>query len=82
MKDRQLWADFNDLDPRGDVRSHTRFVEPGVSLVAGEAVIVGDDEGNRAMAEVVNVSGDGLVELRVDLGSFEVDHSLTGLSAS
>lgn len=58
MKDFNIWVDFNDvIDGRVDaLRSHVRG---GLNIEGPPLVVVaGDDDGNRALARVVSVSGD------------------------
>jgi len=70
MEHRELWVDFNDVDSDLRVSTLVARAEPGVHLQAGATVIVGDDEGNIALAMVVGVDREGIVDLVVDGTSF------------
>jgi hypothetical protein len=46
-------------------------VEPGIVLVPGSCLIVGNEEADSAVAEVVSVENHGVVLVRVLTGSVE-----------
>ena len=60
-----LWVDYHRID--GDGLTHTRVkdLERPLDLRAGMFVIVGNEEADPAVAEVVAVEPDGLVLVRV-----------------
>jgi hypothetical protein len=66
--DFDVWADFNDIDERGQLLTLVRFATG--KLFAGQRVTAGDIEGNRCDASVVDIDSDGSVTLSMDLGSF------------
>ena len=62
---RDLWIDFQARGADGLTPSLSRFARPGVSLEVGAFVVVGADDAEPAVAEVVEVRDDGIVMLRV-----------------
>lgn len=70
MRRRQIWVDFNDIDQEGCALTLLKFAEPGVVPKVGDRLLAGDDEGNRCMGEVVDVTSAGEVALSLDLTSF------------
>ena len=71
---RDIWVDFNDVDG-GVVTTLSKFAEPGVRLAVGVSLVVGDEDGNLCKAEVVSVDSEGLVQLAVDLGTFQASEA-------
>jgi hypothetical protein len=53
-----IWIEFNDPTLPA-VHADPHFVREGVQLHQGETYVVGDDEGNRALAVFVGLLGDG-----------------------
>ena len=68
-----LWVDYHRRDADGLTHAHAADVEAGLELVPGSHLIVGNNEAEPAVAEVVAVEPDGLVLLRVLPGPAE-DH--------
>jgi hypothetical protein len=68
-----LWVDYQRTDGQGLTHANVADAEPGVSLVKGEFVIVGDEDADPAVAEVVEVKNSGVVLVRVLPGPAE-DH--------
>ncbi len=58
-----LWVDFHRVDAAGLTHAHMRDSAPAVVLEEGDFVLVGDDD--PGVAQVVQVSPDGVVLLRV-----------------
>lgn len=71
MQPRQIWVDFNDIDEEGHARTLLKFAEPGVIPSVGQRLVAGDDEGNRCIGEVVDVTPKGEVALALDLATFK-----------
>lgn len=72
---RDLWIDFNDVDDAGSATTLAKFASRGVSLAVGQELTVGDDEGNRCRARVVDIAADGVVTVVVDPGTFTVERA-------
>lgn len=68
-----LWVDYHRTD--GECLTHTnvRNAGPGVELKQGEHVVVGNEEADPAVAEVVAIKSSGVVLVRVLPGPAE-DH--------
>jgi hypothetical protein len=60
-----LWIDYQARAADGLTPTLARFARPGVSLEVGSFVVVGADDAEPAVAEVVEVRVDGVVMLRV-----------------
>jgi hypothetical protein len=69
MKERDLWIDFNDVGDESRACGLMKFATPGVDMVVGAHIVVGDDEGNLCEAQVVGLH-DGFVELAIDGNTF------------
>lgn len=66
-----LWVDYHRTDGEGLTHTNVRNAEPGVRLRAGEYLVVGNEEADPAVAEVVTVKDSGLVLVRVRPGAAE-----------
>lgn len=66
----QMWVDFARVYS-GLTYGHVDDASPGTEIKAGHYVIVGDDDADPAVAQVVEVKGDGTVLLRVLPGHAE-----------
>lgn len=66
-----LWVDYHRRDADGLTHAHVNDVESGSELVAGSVVLVGNGEGDPAVAEVVAIDDDGVVLVRVLPGPAE-----------
>jgi hypothetical protein len=66
-----LWIDYHRTDGEGLTHGNVRNVAPGTKLVVGEHIVVGNEEAEPAVAEVVQVGPDGLVLVRVLPGPAE-----------
>ena len=60
-----LWIDYQARGADGLTPTLARFARPGVRLEVGAFVVVGADDAEPAVAEVVEVRDDGIVMLRV-----------------
>jgi hypothetical protein len=60
-----LWIDYQARTGDGLTPTLARFARPGVSLEVGAFVVVGADDAELAVAQVVEVRSDGIVILKV-----------------
>lgn len=60
-----LWIDYQARTPDGLTPTLARFARPGVNLEVGAFVVVGAEDAEPAVAEVVDVRAKGIVLLRV-----------------
>jgi hypothetical protein len=63
--DWQLWIDYHRTDADGLTHGNIRNAAPGTRLVVGDHILVGNEDADSAVAEVVQVGPDGLVVVRV-----------------
>ncbi len=56
-----LWLDYHRRDADGLTHGNVRNARPGVTLTAGAYIIVGNEEADSAVAEVVRIDDDGVV---------------------
>lgn len=73
-----LWVDYHRTDGAGLTHTHLEDVENHIEIVPGAYVVVGNEEADPAVAEVVSVEPDGLVLVRVLPGPAEEHRHLTG----
>jgi len=71
-----LWLDYHRRDADGLTHGNARNARPGVTLTAGAHIIVGNEEADPAVAEVVRIDDDGVVLLRVVPGTVEDNRTL------
>lgn len=71
-----LWVDFHRVDAAGLTHAHVRDASPGVDLKEGSFVIVGDDDADPGVAQLVEVRRDGIVLLRVLPGHADLHRDL------
>ncbi len=60
-----LWVDYHRTDERGLTHTNLRNVTAGVDLQPGQHVVVGNEEADAAVAEVIEISADGTVLVSV-----------------
>ncbi len=60
-----LWIDFHRRDTQGLTPTLAEYARPGVDLQPGVFVIVGSEDSELAVAEIVEVRPDGVVMTRV-----------------
>ncbi len=60
-----LWIDYQARQPDGLTPTLARFSRPGVLIEPGRYVVVGAEDAEPAVAEIVEVRGDGAVLVRV-----------------
>lgn len=73
-----LWIDYHREDAEGLTHASVEDLAPGVELVPGSYVVVGNEEADPAVAKVVTVEHDGVVLVRVLPGPAEEHLHLTG----
>lgn len=78
MAGTDLWVDFHRIDADGLTHAHLRDASPGVEVTEGGYLVVGDDDAEPAVAQVVAVRADGVVLLRVLPGAAEAHRHLLG----
>jgi hypothetical protein len=66
-----LWLDFHRRDADGLTHGNVRDARAEVTLELGRHVVVGNEEADSAVAEVVRVESNGVVLVRVLPGSVE-----------
>jgi len=71
-----LWLDYHRRDADGLTHGNTRNVRPGATLAPCGHIIVGNEEADSAVAEVVRIDDDGVVLLRVLPGTVEDNRTL------
>lgn len=73
----QMWVDVARVYS-GLTYGHVDDAAPGIEIKAGRYLIVGDDDADPAVAQVIEVKGDGTVLLRVLPGHAEQHSTLVG----
>ena len=68
-----LWLDYHRIDAEGLTHGNVRNGSPGVDLSPGRFVVVGNEDADPAVAEVVRLEDRGVVLVRVLPGSVD-DH--------
>ena len=76
-----LWVDYHRTDGDGLTHTNVRDVESGIALHVGDHVVVGNEEADPAVAEVVSIDARGIVLVRVLPGPAENHLHLTGRQA-
>jgi hypothetical protein len=76
-----MWVDFARIYD-GLTHGDLEDAEPGVDVVAGGYLVVGDDDAEPAVAQVVKVEHDGVVLLRVLPGPAQTHLALLAPSHS
>ena len=75
-----LWADFHRVDADGLTHAHVEDASAGAVIERGRYVIVGDEDADPAVAQVVEVEANGVVLLRVLPGHADEHLELLGRS--
>jgi hypothetical protein len=76
-----LWIDYQARQPDGLTPTLARFSRPGVVTEPGRYVIVGAEDAEPAVAEIVEVRPDGVVLVRVLPGPAEAHMDLVRAAA-
>jgi hypothetical protein len=71
-----LWLDYHRREADGLTHGKSRNVRPGSTLAPGAHIIVGNEEADSAVAEIVSIDDDGVVLLRVLPGTVEDNQAL------
>ena len=66
-----LWIDFQRADDEGLTRGNVRNLHDGVILRVGDVIVVGNEDAEPGVAEVVELGDRGFVLMRVFPGSVE-----------
>ncbi|MGI9053903.1 MAG: hypothetical protein ACR2HQ_14885 [Ilumatobacteraceae bacterium] len=73
-----LWIDYHRRDADGLTHGNTRNARAGLALTPGAHVVVGNEDADPAVAEVVGVDEDGIVLVRVLPGTIDDDRHVLG----
>ncbi len=73
----QMWVDFARVYS-GLTYAHMDDAAPGTEIRAGRYLLVGDDDADPAIAQIIEVKDDGTVLLRVLPGHAEQHAALVG----
>ncbi len=71
MSSWDLWLDYHRRDADGLTHGNVRNACPGSQLEPGRYVVVGNEEADAAVAEIVRFEDNGVVLVRVLPGSVE-----------
>ena len=66
-----LWIDFQRADDEGLTRGNIRNARPGVALNVGNVIVVGNEDAESAVGEVVELGDRGFVLVKVFAGSVD-----------
>ena len=66
-----LWIDYHRRDGQGLPHASVKDVEGGLVLVPGMFILVGNEEADQAVAEVVSIDERGIVLVRVLPGTVD-----------
>ncbi|MBL8777017.1 MAG: hypothetical protein JNK12_13830 [Acidimicrobiales bacterium] len=69
--DPQVAVDFMDMTDDGHLWARAVDARPGVEIVVGRHVVVGDEGADPKVARVVTIDAEGNIELEVLQGSVE-----------
>jgi hypothetical protein len=70
-----LWIDYHRRDGAGLTHASVKDVESGIVLTPGMFVVVGNEEADPAVAEVVSIDEHGIVLVRVLPGTLDENSS-------
>lgn len=71
MRDYDLWVDFMRMRDDGRLRTRMRHAREGFVPLVGTYVVVGAEDSEPAVAQVLSVDIEGTIELRVLAGRVE-----------
>ncbi len=66
-----LWVDYHRRDGDGLTHASVKDQSDGVSIAVGQLIVVGNEEADPAVAEVVSINERGVVLVRVLSGTLE-----------
>jgi hypothetical protein len=67
--DWDLWIDFQSADDEGLTRANIRNLRPGLRLCVGDVIIVGSDDAESGVGEVMDLGQKGVAMIKVFPGS-------------
>jgi hypothetical protein len=71
-----LWIDFQRTDENGLTHGNIRNMSPEFEIVVGDVIVVGNEDAESGVAEVVEVGERGVVLVKVLPGSVTENRSL------
>ena len=77
-----LWIDFQAQDEDGLTPALVEHARPDVSVEAGRYLLVGSDDSELAVARIISVEPDGVVQTRVLPGPASEHLHLVGTSSA
>lgn len=78
MTEWDLWVDFHRVDADGLTHAHADDLSAGVDPQTGDYIVVGDEDADPAVAQVVSVAADGVILVRVLPGHADLHRELLG----
>jgi hypothetical protein len=69
--DWDLWIDFQSGNDDGLTRANTRNLRPGLRLCVGDVIIVGNEEAESGVGEVMELGQNGVAMIKVFPGSVD-----------
>jgi predicted RNA-binding protein with EMAP domain len=66
-----LWIDFQRADDEGLTRGNIRNLRTGIQISVGDVIVVGNEDAEPGVAEVVELGDRGVVVVRVFPGGIE-----------
>jgi hypothetical protein len=76
MSSWDLWLDYHRRDADGLTHGNVRNARSGLAVTPGRYVVVGNEEAESAVGEIVRVEDDGVVLVRVLPGSVDDNRTL------
>ncbi len=73
-----LWVDFHRVDADGLTHAHVDDLTAGVESHTGDYLVVGDEDADPAVAQVVSVAADGVILVCVFPGHADLHRELLG----
>lgn len=76
-----LWVDFQRMQDDGRLLARARNARPGLTLIAGMYLVIGCEDVDSAVAQVLGVTADGSIELHLLPGPVDAHRALLSTSA-
>ena len=73
-----LWVDFHRVDADGLTHAHVDDLTAGVEPHTGDYLVVGDEDADPAVAQVVSIAAEGVILVRVLPGHADLHRELLG----
>ncbi len=67
--DWDLWIDFQSGDDEGITRANVRNLRPGLRLCVGDKIVVGNEDAESGVGEVIELGQNGVAMIKVFPGS-------------